>query len=336
MANIYYNEDADLSELQGETIAVIGYGSQGHAHALNLKDSGLDVTVGLREDSDSREKARNAGLDVKTTDRAAAEADVISFLIPDEIQKYVYEENIEPNLDDGDMLVFGHGFNIRFDQIVPPESVDVALVAPKGPGHVVRSMYIDEIGTPNLVAWNQDATGRCKERTLAYSRGIGGTWAGAIETSMKEECETDLFGEQTILCGGVSHLIQAAFETLTDDGYQPEIAYFECLHELKLITDMIHEGGIQWMRYSCSDTAEYGDYTRGPRVIDDHVKDEMRDILDEIQSGEFADEWIEENESGREKFNEMREKHEQHPVEDVGEKIRGMMPWLEKRVTDEG
>ena len=336
MATVYYNDDAELDKLQGETIAVIGYGSQGHAHALNLRDSGLDVIVGLREESSSRPKAEQAGLEVKTTDEAAAEADVVSFLIPDELQKKVYEENIEPGLEEGNMLVFGHGFNIRFDQIVPPDTVDVALVAPKGPGHVVRSMYVDEIGTPNLVAWHQDATGRAKERTLAYSRGIGGTWAGAIKTTMKEECETDLFGEQTILCGGVSHLIQSSFEKLTEAGYQPEVAYFECLHELKLITDLIHEGGIQWMRYSCSDTAEYGDYTRGPRVIDDHVRENMEEILEEIQSGEFAEEWIEENRGGRKKFNEMREKHENHPVEDVGEKIRSMMPWLEKRVTDEG
>ncbi|MFB6355131.1 MAG: ketol-acid reductoisomerase [bacterium] len=335
-ATIYYNEDADLEDLEGDTIAVIGYGSQGHAHALNLRDSGLDVIVGLRPDSSSREKAEKAGLRVENTADAVAEADVISFLIPDEVQKSVYDSKVEPNLDEGDMMVFGHGFNIRFDQVVPPEYVDVVLVAPKGPGHVVRSMYVEEIGTPNLIAVNQDATGEAKDRVLAYSRGIGGTWAGAIETTFKEECETDLFGEQTILCGGVSHLIQAAFETLTEAGYQPEIAYFECLHELKLITDLIHEGGIQWMRYSCSDTAEYGDYTRGPRVIDEHVRENMKEILDEVQSGEFAEEWIEENEKGRPAFDKYREEHSEHPVEEVGEKIRGMMPWLEKRVTDEG
>lgn len=336
MADIYYNDDASLSDLDDETIAVIGYGSQGHAHALNLKDSGLDVIVGLREDSDSIEDAENAGFRVETTQDAAEEADVISFMIPDEIQRFVYENEIEPALDDGDMLVFSHGFNIRYYQIEPPETIDVVLCAPKGPGHVVRSMYQEEIGTPNLIAVNQDATGRAKDRVLAYSRGIGGTWAGAIETTFKEECETDLFGEQSILCGGVSHLIMAAFETLMDEGYQPEVAYFECLHELKLITDLVHEGGIQWMRDSCSDTAEYGDLTRGPRVIDDDVKETMREILDEVQSGEFAREWLNENEAGRPVYKSLKEQQAEHPIEDVGEKIRDMMPWLSKRKTEEG
>ncbi|MFB6345589.1 MAG: ketol-acid reductoisomerase [bacterium] len=336
MAEIYYNEDAQLSDLDGETIAVIGYGSQGHAHALNLKDSGLDVIIGLREDSDSISDAENAGFRVETTQDAAEEADVIALMIPDEIQRMVYEQSIRPVLDDGDMLVFSHGFNIRFYQIEPPEWVDVVLVAPKGPGHVVRSMYQEEIGTPNLVAVNQDATGRAKERMLAYSRGIGGTWAGAIETTFKEECETDLFGEQSILCGGVSHLILAAFETLMDEGYQPEVAYFECLHELKLITDLVHEGGIQWMRDSCSDTAEYGDLTRGPRVIDDETKETMKEILDEIQSGEFAREWLNENKAGRPVYKSKKAEQAEHPIEDVGEKIRNMMPWLSKRDTEEG
>lgn len=336
MADIYYNDDAELADLDGETIAVIGYGSQGHAHALNLKDSGLDVIIGLREDSDSVQDAENAGFRVETTEDAAAEADVIALMIPDEIQKAVYENAIRPGLNEGDMLVFSHGFNIRFYQIEPPEWVDVVLVAPKGPGHVVRSMYQEEIGTPNLVAVNQDATDRAKDRMLAYSRGIGGTWAGAIETTFKEECETDLFGEQSILCGGVSHLILAAFETLMDEGYQPEVAYFECLHELKLITDLIHEGGIQWMRDSCSDTAEYGDLTRGPRVIDDETKESMKEILDEVQSGEFAREWLSENKAGRPVYKSLKESHAEHPIEDVGEKIRGMMPWLQKRRTEEG
>lgn len=336
MTNIYYNDDASLSDLDGETIAVIGYGSQGHAHALNLKDSGLEVIVGLKSDSDSIPDAENAGFRVEETADAAAEADVIAMLIPDEIQKDVYENAIEPNLDEGDMLVFSHGFNIRFFQIEPPETVDVALVAPKGPGHVVRSMYQEEIGTPNLVAVNQDASGRAMDRTLAYSRGIGGTWAGAIETTFKEECETDLFGEQSILCGGVSHLIMAAFETLVDEGYQPEVAYFECLHELKLITDLIHEGGIQWMRDSCSDTAEYGDLTRGPRVVTEETKEEMREILDEIQSGEFAREWLAENKVGRPTYKSRKQQDAEHQIEQVGEEIREMMPWLEKRRTEEG
>lgn len=336
MADIYYNEDANLDDLDGKTIAVIGYGSQGHAHALNLKDSGLDVIVGLREDSDSIADAESAGLRVETTQDAADEADVIALMIPDGIQKSVYENAIRPGLDEGDMLVFSHGFNIRFFQIEPPEWVDVALVAPKGPGHVVRSMYVEEIGTPNLVAVNQDASGRAWEKTLAYSRGIGGTWAGAIETTFKEECETDLFGEQTILCGGVSHLIMAAFETLVDDGYQPEVAYFECLHELKLIVDLIHEGGIQWMRDSCSDTAEYGDLTRGPRVVTDETKEAMREILDEVQSGEFAHEWLTENRVGRPVYKSRKQEDAEHQIEEVGEKIRDMMPWLQKRETEEG
>ncbi len=336
MAEIYYNEDADLSDLDGETIAVIGYGSQGHAHALNLRDSGLDVIVGLREDSDSVSRAEKAGLRVEATPDAAAEADVISLMIPDEIQKTVYDNVIEPNLDPGDMLVFSHGFNIRFFQIEPPETVDVVLVAPKGPGHVVRSMYEEEVGTPNLVAVNHDATGEAKDRMLAYSRGIGGTWAGAIETTFEEECETDLFGEQTILCGGVSHLIMASFETLIDEGYQPEVAYFECLHELKLIVDLIHEGGLQWMRDSCSDTAEYGDLTRGSRIVDENTRETMEEILDEIQSGEFAREWLTENRVGRPVYRSRKQRQENHPIEEVGEEIRSMMPWLGKRETEEG
>lgn len=336
MADIYYNEDADLQDLEGETIAVIGYGSQGHAHALNLKDSGLEVIVGLREDSGSIPEAESAGFRVENPADAAAEADVIALMIPDEIQKTVYEEAIEPHLDEGNMLVFSHGFSIRFYQIVPPEWVDVVLVAPKGPGHVVRSMYEEEIGTPNLVAVNQDATGRAFDRVLAYSYGIGGTWAGAIETTFKEECETDLFGEQSILCGGVSHLMMAAFETLVDDGYQPEVAYFECLHELKLIVDLIHEGGIEWMRDSCSDTAEYGDLTRGPRVVDENTKETMREILDEVQSGEFAREWLTENRVGRPVYKSRKQEDAKHQIEDVGKKIRSMMPWLQKRKTEEG
>ncbi len=336
MAEIFYDDDAELADLEGQTVAVIGYGSQGHAHALNLRDSGVDVIVGLRPESSSRQSAENAGLDVYDTSEAASRGDVIAFLIPDETQRTVYEEQIEPELNEGDMLVFGHGFNIRFYQVEPPDFVDVALVAPKGPGHVVRSMYVDGVGTPNLVAVNQDATGDAWDRTLAYSKGIGGTGAGAIKTTFKEECETDLFGEQTILCGGVSHLIMAAFETLMDEGYQPEVAYFECLHELKLITDLIHEGGIQWMRDSCSDTAEYGDLTRGPRVITDETREEMKQILDEIQTGQFAREWLLENQSGRPEYNSRKEAHAEHPIEEVGERVRGMMDWLEKRRTEEG
>ncbi len=336
MANIYYNEDADLSELEDETIAVIGYGSQGHAHALNLRDSGLNVIVGLREGSPSTAKAERAGLEVKTTADAAEAADVIAVLIPDEVQRSVYEGEIADGLEKGDMLVFGHGFNIRFYQIEPPETVDVALVAPKGPGHVVRTLYEEDIGTPNLVAVNQDASGRAMARTLAYSKGIGGTWAGAVETTFKEECESDLFGEQAILCGGVTHLIKASFQTLVEAGYQPEIAYFECLHELKLITDLIYEGGIQWMRRSISDTAEYGDMTRGPEIITEQTRERMEELLEDIQSGEFAREWLNENRVGRPVYKSLKESHSEDLIEEVGEDVRSMMPWLEKRVTEEG
>ncbi|MGM0380430.1 MAG: ketol-acid reductoisomerase [bacterium] len=331
MAKKYYDEDANLDELKDETVAVIGYGSQGHAHAQNLRDSGLDVVVAEVEGTPNYKAAVNDGFEPLSASEAAQKASVIALLVPDEVQKDVYENELVDHLEDEDMLIFGHGFNIRFYQIEPPENVDVVLVAPKGPGHVVRQMYEEGVGVPNLLGVNQDYSGRAKDRGLAYSKGIGGTQAGVLETTFKEETETDLFGEQVILCGGLTHLIKAAFETLVDEGYQPEVAYFECLHELKLITDLIYESGIQGMRYSISDTAEYGDLTRGPRVIDEETKEEMKEILSEIKSGEFAREWLTENQTGRPVFKSLREKHASHEVEDVGREIRGMMDWLEDR-----
>jgi ketol-acid reductoisomerase len=328
VANVYYEKDADRSLIADRKVAILGYGSQGHAHALNLKESGIDVRVGLREGSSSRQKAADAGLAVASLADAAAEADVIMVLAPDTEQRRIYEESIAPNLSDGDALFFAHGFNIRFEQIVPPAGIDVAMVAPKGPGHLVRRTYTEGGGVPCLIAVHQDATGGAKGLALAYADAIGGARAGVLETTFEEETETDLFGEQVVLCGGVTSLVQAGFETLTEAGYSPESAYFECLHELKLIVDLMYEQGIGGMRYSISDTAEYGDLTRGPRVINDSVRAEMRKILGEIQSGEFAKEWIAESEGGRKNFHALEEAGRQQPIEQVGAELRGMMPWI--------
>ena len=329
-AEIFYDDDADLAVIQGRKVAVIGYGSQGHAHALSLRDSGVDVRVGLPEGSKSRAKAAEQGLRVLTP----AEADVIMILAPDTKQRAIYEADIRPNLKPGDALFFGHGFNIRFGLIQPPADVDVVLVAPKGPGHLVRRQFVDGKGVPDLVAVEQDASGHALELGLSYAKGIGGTRAGVIKTTFTEETETDLFGEQTVLCGGTTALIQAGFETLVEAGYQPEIAYFEVLHELKLIVDLIYEGGIARMRYSVSDTAEYGDLTRGPRVISPGVKAEMRRILDEIQDGSFAKEWVSEDEAGRPAFTKLQQQGEQHSIEEVGRKLRGLMSWVDRPLTD--
>ena len=329
MATIYYEKDADRSALEGQKVAVLGFGSQGHAHALNLKDSGHDVRVGLREGSKSWAKAEAAGLRVLPTPEAAAEANVVMILLPDTSQAAVYEADVAPNLMDGDMLMFAHGFNIHFGTISPPHGIDVTMIAPKGPGHLVRRTYEQGIGTPALVAVQQDATGTALARALAYADGIGVARAGVIETTFKEETETDLFGEQVVLCGGTTALVKSSFDTLVAAGYQPEIAYFECLHELKLIVDLMYEGGMTWMRYSISDTAEYGDYTRGPRVVDDETREEMRRILDEIQSGQFAKEWIAEADGGFGNFLRLRREARTSQLEDVGKGLRGMMPWLE-------
>jgi ketol-acid reductoisomerase len=329
MATIYYEKDADRSGLEGQRVAVLGFGSQGHAHALNLKDSGHDVRVGLREDSTSWPVAEAAGLRVLPTAQAVRDADVAMVLLPDTAQAASYESEIGPNLEPGNMLMFAHGFNVHFGRIRPPDGVDVTMIAPKGPGHLLRRTYEQGIGTPALVAVHQDATGKALQRALAYAAGIGVARAGVIETSFKEETETDLFGEQVVLCGGVTELVSSGFETLVRAGYQPEIAYFECLHELKLIVDLMYEGGMSWMRYSISDTAEYGDYTRGPRVIDDEVRSEMQRILDEIQSGQFAKEWITEADSGFPNFRRLRSQARTSRIEDVGRELRRMMPWLE-------
>ncbi len=328
---IYYDQDADLSMLENQTICVLGYGSQGHAHALNLRDSGLKVIVGLRQGGPSYEKAKADGFDPLPPAEACAKADVIMVLVPDQIQPQIYNEAIKPNLSAGKMLMFAHGFNIHFGQIVPPPEVDVTMVAPKGPGHLVRREYERGAGVPCLVAVQQDATGKALKRALAYAKGIGGTRAGVLETTFREETETDLFGEQCVLCGGVSALIKAGFETLVEAGYQPEIAFFECCHELKLIVDLIYEGGLAFMRYSISDTAEYGDLTRGPRIINEEVKKEMKRILEEIQSGRFAREWILENQANRPVMNALRRREAEHPIEEVGAKLRAMMPWLKKK-----
>jgi ketol-acid reductoisomerase len=337
MANVYYEKDADRSLIAGRKVAVIGYGSQGHAHALNLKDSGIDVRVGLREGSSSVTKAENAGLRVLPVADAAAEADLVMLLGPDTEHKAIFTEHIAANLTEGDALFGGHGFSVRFEQVVAPAGVDVGLVAPKGPGHLVRRTYTEGGGVPCLIAVAQDASGSAHGLALAYADAIGGTRAGVLETTFEEETETDLFGEQVVLCGGLTALVQAGFETLTGAGYQPESAYFECLHELKLIVDLMYEQGIAGMRYSISDTAEYGDLTRGPRIVNDSVKAEMRAILDEIRTGKFADEWIAESESGRARFQALREAGKAHPIEQVGAELRAMMPWIsagKQRVED--
>jgi ketol-acid reductoisomerase len=326
---MYYDKDADIDLIRARKVAVIGYGSQGHAHALNMKDSGVDVVVGLAAGSKSIEKARAAGLEVRTVAEASQWADVIMVLVPDQHQSKVYKADIQPHLTAGKMLMFAHGFAIRFNWIVPPTDVDVTMVAPKAPGHRVREVFTEGAGTPGLLAVHQDVTGRGRATALSYARAIGCTRAGVIETTFPEETETDLFGEQAVLCGGTSALVKAGFETLIEAGYQPEIAYFECLHELKLIVDLMYRGGLQYMRYSISDTAEYGDYTAGSRIVTAETKATMRQLLKEIQSGEFARKWIAENESGCQNFKAMRETDRHHPIEVVGAKLRTMMPFLD-------
>jgi ketol-acid reductoisomerase len=330
MARMYYDTDANLDLLTGKTIAIIGYGSQGHAHALNLKDSGLNVIVGLYPGSKSQAKAEAAGLTVKNVADAAALADFIMILLPDEVQRTIYANEIAPNLKPGKVLAFAHGFNIHFGQVVPPGDVDVVMVAPKGPGHLVRRTYEQGQGVPALFAVYQNASGQARERAMAYAKGIGGSRAGILETTFREETETDLFGEQAVLCGGLSALIKAGFETLVEAGYQPELAYFECLHEVKLIVDLVVEGGLAKMRDSISNTAEYGDYTRGPRIVNDQTKAEMRKVLSEIQSGQFAREFVLENQSGKAGFTAMRRQEAEHPIEDVGQDLRSMFSWLKK------
>jgi len=327
MVQIFYNEDADLKHLSDKKIAIIGYGSQGHAQAQNLKDSGLDVHIGLRKGR-SWDQALKDGFDVLSVAEAANRGDIVQLLLPDERQAAVYTAEIEPQLQEGNVLSFSHGFNIHYNQIVPPADVDVVMVAPKGPGHLVRRIYTQGEGVPALVAVYQDYTGNAFQTALAYAKGIGATRAGVLETSFTEETETDLFGEQAVLCGGTTALIKAGFETLVEAGYKPEIAYFECLHELKLIVDLIHEGGLSWMRHSISDTAEYGDLTRGERIITNATRDAMRGLLKDIQTGEFAREWILENQAGRPVFNALTRREREHPIETVGAKLRAMMTWL--------
>jgi ketol-acid reductoisomerase len=328
MAKIYYDKDANLKLLKGKTIGIIGFGSQGHAHAQNLRDSGCQVVVAELPGTQAWKAAKKAGFEVATAVDVAKKADIVVMLAPDTVQPIIYRESIEKEMARGKTLVFAHGFSIHFSQIVPPSGVDVSMIAPKCPGHMLRRLYTEGSGPPALVAVYQNASGKAKETALAYAKGIGCARAGILETTFAEEVETDLFGEQTVLCGGVSSLIKAGFETLIEAGYQPEIAYFEVCHELKLIVDLIHQGGLGYMRYSVSDTAEYGDYTRGPRVINDLVKDEMRQILAEVQDGSFATEWILENRAGRPSFNAMKRMEAEHPIEVVGKKLRSMMPWL--------
>ena len=327
MVQIFYNEDADLKHLSDKKIAIIGYGSQGHAQAQNLKDSGLDVLIGLRKGR-SWDQALKDGFEVLSVAEAANRGDIVQLLLPDERQAAVYGAEIEPQLQEGNVLSFSHGFNIHYNQIVPPAYVDVIMVAPKGPGHLVRRVYTQGEGVPALVAVYQDYTGNAFQTALAYAKGIGATRAGVLETSFKEETETDLFGEQAVLCGGTTALIKAGFETLVEAGYKPEIAYFECLHELKLIVDLIHEGGLSWMRHSISDTAEYGDLTRGDHIITSATRDAMRGLLKDIQTGEFAREWILENQANRPVFNALTQREREHPIETVGAKLRAMMTWL--------
>jgi ketol-acid reductoisomerase len=327
---VYYEKDADLGLLKGKRVAVIGFGSQGHAHALNLRDSGVDVVVGLREGGNSWTKAEKAGVEVVPTAKAAQMGDIITILIQDDRQPEVFRNEIVPGLEGGKVLMFAHGFNIHYNQIVPPKEVDVAMVAPKSPGHVMRREYLAGAGVPCLLAVYQDVSGKAKEIGLAYAKGLGGARAGVIETSFKEETETDLFGEQVVLCGGVTHLIAAGFEILTEAGYAPEMAYFECLNELKLIVDLIYEGGLSTMRYSVSDTAEYGDYTAGPKIITEDTKRTMREILEGVQNGQWARQWILENQAGRPHFTAMRRRWADHPIEQVGKRLRAMMTWITK------
>ncbi len=326
---VLYDDDADLSLLEGKTVAVIGFGSQGHAHSLNLKDSGVNVIVGLRSDSSSAQKARDAGLEVVEPAEAAARGDLVMLLVPDEKHREVWESGVGEGIQPGNLLLFGHGFSIHFGEITAPEGVDIALVAPKGPGHLVRRQYLEGSGVPGLVAIEQDATGNALPLALAYAKGIGCTRGGVIQTSFREETETDLFGEQAVLCGGVSELVRSGYETLVEAGYDPRLAYFECLHELKLIVDLMYEKGITGMRHSISNTAEYGDLTRGPRVIGESSKAAMKEILSEIQSGEFAREFIAENNAGQENFNRMREEQANHQIEVEGRKLRSMMDWID-------
>ena len=328
MAKMYYENDADMSLLDGKTVGIIGYGSQGHAHALNLKESGVNVVVGLYEGSRSKEKAEGEGLRVELVADAARDSDVIMMLIPDHTMAGVYKESVEPHLSSGKTLMFAHGFNIHYETIVPPSAVDVSMVAPKAPGHRMREVFTRGSGVPGLLAIHQDASGMAHDIGLAYARGVGCTRAGVLDTTFKEETETDLFGEQSVLCGGVTALIKAAFETLVEAGYQPESAYFECMHELKLIVDLLYQGGMEYMRYSVSDTAEYGDYSRGPAVIDEHVKENMKKVLEAVQDGSFAREWISENDEGRPRFDRLRKENAEHPIESVGKELRGMMSFL--------
>ena len=328
---IYYDSDADLGVLKGKKVAIIGYGSQGHAQAQNLRDSGVDVIVGQRKGGPNYDLAKEHGFEPVSAAEAAENAQVVQMLTPDHVQAKLYHEDVAPHMTKGKTLVFSHGFNIHFGQIQPASHIDVVMVAPKGPGHLVRSEYERGAGVPSLVAIHQDATGHALETALAYAKGLGATRAGVIETTFEEETETDLFGEQAVLCGGVSELVKAGFDTLVEAGYQPEIAYFECLHELKLIVDLFYQGGISYMRYSVSDTAEYGDYSRGTRIITEETRETMREILAEVQSGEFAREWILENQAGRPVFNALRRAEKEHPIEEVGAKLRAMMPWLKKK-----
>ena len=334
MAKMFYEKDTNLGLLQGKKIAVIGFGSQGHAHALNLHESGVDVIVGLYEGSKSWNKAKEAGLEVTTTSEAAKNADIIIILVPDEKQAKLYREEIEPYLEDGNALVFAHGFNIHFKQIVPPSNVDVFMIAPKGPGHMIRRTYTEGSGVPCLIAVEQDYSGKAKDLALAYANGIGGARAGVLETTFKDETETDLFGEQAVLCGGITALIKAGFETLVEAGYAPENAYFECMHEMKLIVDLMYQGGMAAMRYSISDTAEYGDYVTGSRIITDETKKEMKQVLTEIQNGTFAKKWLLENQVGRPTFNAMRRMEAEHPIEKVGKELREMMSWIDSKKLD--
>ena len=334
MAMMFYEKDTNLGLLQGKKVAVIGFGSQGHAHALNLHESGVDVVVGLYEGSKSWDKVKEAGLEVATTAEAAKKADIIMILVPDEKQAKLYREEIAPYLEEGNALVFAHGFNIHFKQIVPPSNVDVFMIAPKGPGHMVRRTYTEGSGVPCLIAVEQDYSGKAKDLALAYANGIGGARAGVLETTFKDETETDLFGEQAVLCGGVTALIKAGFETLVEAGYAPENAYFECMHEMKLIVDLMYQGGMAAMRYSISDTAEYGDYVTGSRIITDETKKEMKQVLTEIQDGTFAKKWLLENQVGRPTFNAMRRMEAEHPIEKVGKELREMMSWIDTKKLD--